>query len=111
MPRGYVREPVSRYPVGYRLAPMSRIFLDVRTPEEYAGGHVPGARNLDIRSDSFVDDVLALDRTASYGVYCHSGGRSQVAVQFMMAQGFTDVTDLQTPEAAAASGGHGLVTG
>ena len=88
---------------------MSRIYLDVRTPEEYASGHVPGAHNLDIRSDSFADDVLALDRTVAYGVYCHSGGRSQVAVQFMLAQGFTDVTDLQTPAAAAASGGHDLV--
>jgi len=90
---------------------MSRIYLDVRTPEEYASGHVPGAHNLDIRSDSFADDVLALDRTVAYGVYCHSGGRSQVAVQFMLAQGFTDVTDLQTPESAAASGGHDLVAG
>lgn len=100
-----------RYPQGYTLAAMSTIYLDVRTADEYASGHVPGARNLDIRSDSFVDDVLALDRSASYGVYCHSGGRSQVAVQFMLAQGFTDVTDLQTPAAAAASGGHDLVTG
>jgi len=87
------------------------IFLDVRTPEEFVAGHVPGARNVDIREDSFVDLVLALDRSESYGVYCHSGGRSQAAVQFMLAQGFSHVVDLQTPAAAAAAAGVDLVTG
>ena len=52
--------------------------LDVRTPDEYAEGHVAGAVNVDVRDGSFPDRVRALDLPADGPVYlyCKSGGRS-----------------------------------
>lgn len=67
--------------------------IDVRTPEEFAAGHVPGAVNLDVQSPQFADQVAALDPQAgTYLIYCRSGNRSAVAAEQMRAAGLT-VTD------------------
>lgn len=69
------------------------VVLDVRTPAEFSAGHVEDARNLDINSSSFRDDLSRLDREARYVVYCPSGNRSAAAVAVMKDQGFVDVVD------------------
>lgn len=71
------------------------IVIDVRTPAEYAGGHLPGARNLDLGSPSFAKQIDALDKQATYAVYCHSGKRSGVALEQLAAAGFTHAYDLR----------------
>ncbi|MCK7674227.1 rhodanese-like domain-containing protein [Corynebacterium pygosceleis] len=55
--------------------------LDVRTPEEYREGHIPGALLLDVNADDF--DALAghLKEDADYAVYCRSGARSREAIE------------------------------
>jgi rhodanese-related sulfurtransferase len=59
-----------------------RTAIDVRTPEEYAEGHVDGAANLNFQGAEFADQIAALDPDATYVVYCRSGNRSaQAAVQ------------------------------
>ena len=70
------------------------IVLDVRTPAEYASGHLPAAQNIDIEAPDFATRVAALDKTAAYAVYCRSGNRSGTALQQMSAAGFTHVYDL-----------------
>ncbi len=77
--------------------------IDVRTPEEYAEGHIPGARNIDIEGDAFVSSIEALDHSAPYFVYCRSGNRSGQAVAFMKQQGFTNITELSGGILAAPS--------
>lgn len=82
------------------LVPASRV-IDVRTAEEFAEGHVKGARNLDIRSGEFESALKDLDKDASYSVYCRSGNRSAAAVEIMRNEGFTNVVDLGALEDAA----------
>jgi phage shock protein E len=70
------------------------IVLDVRTPTEFAAGHIPQARNIDIEGSGFASRIAALNKNATYAVYCHSGNRSGVALEQMTAAGFTHVYDL-----------------
>lgn len=67
------------------------VILDVRSPAEFAGGHVAGAINLPL--DRFVDGYAAIapDKAAQVLVYCASGARSGQAVQFLQQQGYTQV--------------------
>ncbi|MGD9999470.1 MAG: rhodanese-like domain-containing protein [Ilumatobacteraceae bacterium] len=74
--------------------PAGLVVLDVRTPEEFAAGHLAGAIDLDYRSATFADDLAELDRDVPYLVYCHSGNRSAGAVAAMRELGFTIVSEL-----------------
>jgi phage shock protein E len=71
------------------------ILLDVRSPEEFEGGHLPGALNIDIRGYDFHEQIETLDPHTSYFVYCRSGARSMSACKFMAGKGFEDVNNLQ----------------
>ncbi|QPL05377.1 MULTISPECIES: rhodanese-like domain-containing protein [Actinomyces] len=86
------------------------VIIDVRTPEEFAEGHIEGAVNIDVSSDSFGEAIAALDMTNSYGVYCRSGNRSAQAVARMEEAGFTDVHDLGGLKDAAETLGLEIVT-
>lgn len=55
------------------------IVLDVRTPEEFELGHIPGAKNIDFFSDDFARRIAALDKSKTYIVHCAAGGRSAKA--------------------------------
>lgn len=68
--------------------------VDVRTPEEFAAGHLPGAVNIDLQDPGFAEQVATLDPQGAYAVYCRSGNRSAVAVEQMTGLGFTNAYDL-----------------
>ena len=87
------------------------IVLDVRTPDEFAAGHLPGAVDLDIRSADFTTRLAGLDKAATYAVYCHSGNRSADALGRMSAAGFTHVADLTGGITAWTGDGRPVVTG
>lgn len=59
------------------------VILDVRTPEEFAEGHIRGAVNLDVQSPDFEKRLRPLDRSKSYLVYCRTGNRSRRATVAM----------------------------
>jgi phage shock protein E len=86
------------------------VILDVRTPEEFAAGHLPGAINVDVEAPDFTDQVATLDKTATYAVYCRSGNRSAVAMDEMSREGFTDLADLSGGITAWAQAGGSIVT-
>ncbi|MCI8802957.1 MAG: rhodanese-like domain-containing protein [Oscillibacter sp.] len=68
------------------------ILLDVRSQEEYDGGHIPGAvclPNEDIQADL----PLPFDKDAELLVYCRSGRRSAEAAEKLAAMGYTNVAD------------------
>ncbi len=67
------------------------VILDVRTPEEFAEGHIDGAVNLDVRAKDFEKRLRALDRNKSYLVYCRTGNRSRMATIAMEALGFRSI--------------------
>ena len=62
--------------------------LDVRTPAEYASGHIEGAINIDYEAADFRDQVSKLERVKNYLVYCRTGVRSAAASQVMVGLGF-----------------------
>ena len=64
--------------------------LDVRTPEEFAAGHLAGAENIDFYAADFADQIDALDQGEQYVVYCRSGNRSGQATALMAADGIRD---------------------
>jgi phage shock protein E len=50
--------------------------LDIRTPAEFAAGHIAGAVNVDFLGGDFDAKLGALDKSKTYVVHCASGGRS-----------------------------------
>lgn len=70
------------------------VVLDVRTPEEFAGGHLVGAKNLDFNQPSFRDELSKLDRDATYLVHCAAGGRSTRSLTRFKELGFKSVIHL-----------------
>ncbi len=52
------------------------IILDIRTPAEYAQGHIQGATLLDYYRSDFKERLNRLDRSKVYFIYCRSGNRS-----------------------------------
>lgn len=62
----------------------SNVLIDVRTPEEYADGHIPGAINLNVKDNQFAQKVSELDSTKSYYIYCRSGVRAKSAEAIML---------------------------
>jgi phage shock protein E len=87
------------------------IVLDVRTPAEYASGHLPAAQNIDIEGSDFVTGIASLDKNAAYAVYCRSGNRSGAALEQMTAAGFTHVYDLAGGIGAWQNMGGPMATG
>lgn len=71
------------------------VILDVRTPEEFATGHLIQAQNLDIMNPAFNECLSTLDKQKTYLVYCKSGGRSARAMAKMEELGFTTVCNMQ----------------
>ena len=59
------------------------VVLDVRTPAEYAEGHLPGAVNLNVEDPAFPQLAAGLDPDAQYAIYCRSGNRSRVAQDYL----------------------------
>lgn len=70
------------------------LLLDVRTPQEYAMGHMPGAKLVDFHSSSFQADIAKLPRNAPILLYCRTGNRSGQALDLMQGMGFTEVRHL-----------------
>ena len=70
------------------------VILDVRTPEEFASGHIEGAQNIDFNSGNFENEITRLNPSETYAVYCRSGNRSEQAASIMHKAGFHDVSNL-----------------
>lgn len=68
--------------------------LDVRTPSEFAGGHLKNALNLNYNDAGFEAEVGKLDKSKPVYVYCLSGGRSGRAASMLHDMGFTEVYNL-----------------
>jgi len=72
----------------------SKTVLDVRTPQEFKSGHIPGAVNIDINSPDFENKIGALDKQKTYLVHCAAGGRSARACKKLEGMGFKELYDL-----------------
>ena len=73
----------------------SMVVLDVRTPEEFAAGHVPGAMN--IAHDELPAKLaqLSAHKDKEVVLYCRSGRRSQIALGTLRSAGFNQLRHLE----------------
>lgn len=68
-------------------------FIDVRTVEEYAGGHAPKAVNLPL--DALENELSKLDKTKPVYVICQTGRRSQKGSEILHKAGFSSIYNVQ----------------
>jgi rhodanese-related sulfurtransferase len=93
-----------------KVAEAGVITLDVRTPGEFMSGFIKGAKNIDFQSGNFETEIAALDKNATYAVYCRSGNRSGQAVKVMHDAGFHNVYNLNGGVIDWSNAGMPLVT-
>jgi hydroxyacylglutathione hydrolase len=66
--------------------------VDVRAPDEWSAGHVPGALHIPLAA--LPDRLGEIDATSPVVVHCKGGGRSAIAASFLETRGFTQVANL-----------------
>lgn len=93
-----------------KITDSSVTLVDVRTPGEFASGHIAGATNVDFESGNFEQDIQKLDKTKTYAVYCRSGNRSGQATALMVKDGFKAVFNLDGGIINWSGAGQALVT-
>jgi len=71
-----------------RVLQTGAVVIDVRTPEEFAAGHVVGALPMDVHDPEFGMRVAQLDPSVAYALYCRAGTRAQAAAEQMQVAGF-----------------------
>jgi len=77
-------------------AEKNAVVLDVRTPGEFAAGHIADATNLDWNAPDFEEKVAKLDKSKTYLVHCATGRRSALACDKMGSRlGFTHCFNLE----------------
>lgn len=70
------------------------VILDTRTPAEYDKAHLANAEFYNYNAQNYWDQIKSLDKSKTYLVYCHSGGRSGKTVKFMKENGFSEAHNL-----------------
>jgi len=71
--------------------------LDVRTPQEFASGHIAGAINIDWKNQGeFKTKIKTLAKDKTLMVYCHSGYRSGLATKYLKMQGYEKIYNLDS---------------
>ncbi|MBS1196543.1 MAG: rhodanese-like protein [Proteobacteria bacterium] len=75
-------------------AKLQATIIDVRTPEEFAAGHIPGAVNIPVdRIESGIASIKGLGKDKQILLYCRSGRRSAIAKEILEKQGFRKIHD------------------
>ena len=69
------------------------VLLDVRTPDEYRQGHIPGSKNIPLQSIDKVADMIDNKATPIF-VHCLSGARSRQAAAVLQQMGYSDVKNI-----------------
>ena len=69
------------------------ILLDVRTPDEYRQGHIPGSKNVPLQSIDKVT-VMINNKATPIFVHCLSGARSRQAAAVLQQMGYTNVKNI-----------------
>ncbi len=68
------------------------VLIDVRTPEEFAAGHIPGAVNISV--DQLAQRLNEIPKDKPVVLYCRSGNRSSQAAQILERAGYAQIYDL-----------------
>ena len=70
------------------------LIIDVRTPSEYAEGHIENSVLVDFNAGDFEQKIGEFDRDGKYLVYCRSGNRSSRALSVMEDLGFKEAYNM-----------------
>lgn len=81
-----------QYVSDFENATRPHLLLDVRTPEEFASGHIAGAVNISV--ESLASRLSEVPQDQPVVVYCRSGNRSATASQILSNAGYTGIYDL-----------------
>lgn len=70
--------------------------VDVRTPQEFAEGHIDGAVNINVEDEKFQNVVQStLKKDQPVAVYCRTGSRSEMAREMLVKMGYNQLYDLK----------------
>jgi rhodanese-related sulfurtransferase len=83
--------------------------IDVRTPDEYAAGHLENSTLIDFDAANFKTEIDKLDRAKTYFLYCRSGNRSGQAQDIMEGMGFLSVYNMKGGITDWQTAGYGVV--
>ncbi|MGY6559948.1 MAG: rhodanese-like domain-containing protein [Nitritalea sp.] len=91
-PKGYTDSNAAAFQEG--LKAKDAVLIDVRSAGEFQSGKLKGARNIDIMSANFQQQIANLPKDKTYYVYCRSGNRSGQACALMAKAGFENLHNL-----------------
>jgi rhodanese-related sulfurtransferase len=101
--------PITPAELAERIASHSApLVLDVRSPREFASGHIPGARNIPFTELGSRLSELDLSEDDEVVVLCEVGGRAAVAATVLRASGYSNVRRLTGHMKAWRAGGYPL---
>ena len=102
---GYTNVSVSK---AHQLWQDGAFMLDVRTAGEFANSHIPGAYNIDVDELLGRLDEISDRKSDPIVVYCSCGlfGRSMTASQHLVANGFTNIHNMEDPYPAWINAGY-----
>lgn len=78
-----------------KIGTENTVLIDVRTPEEFATGHIPNALNINFNAPDFAEQMAKMDTSKTYLIYCKSGVRSGKAAASLSATGFNTIYTLK----------------
>ncbi len=89
----FLRSPDINEGVKQYQSEANAVLLDVRTPQEYREGHIPGSKNVPLQNIEMVSSVVK-DKNTPVFVHCLSGGRSGQAAAILKRMGYTNVKNI-----------------
>ena len=89
----FLKQPDVNQGVADYYNTLGAVLLDVRTPQEYREGHIPGSKNIPLQTMDKVASVAENKGTPLF-VYCYSGARSRQATAMLQHMGYTSVTNI-----------------
>ena len=89
----FLKQPDIHHGVANYRNTEGAILVDVRTPQEYREGHIPGSKNVPLQQ---LDKISALtdNKEVAMFVYCYSGGRSRQATAMLQRMGYANVQNI-----------------
>lgn len=82
-------------PADFKEKSLGQTIIDIRTPREFAEGHIEGAININLFDKSFLSEMSNYDKSKPVFLYCRSGSRTASASKKVSNLGFEHVYDLQ----------------
>ena len=81
-------------PAEFKEKSANQLIVDVRTPDEFAQGHIEGAININVFDKNFTEQFAEFDKSEPIFLYCKSGARTSKASKKLAEFGFQNIYDL-----------------